>query len=74
MLIMPTALKKAGKEGVRLLYTNGQDQHYFPLLAIFIADYKEQVMLIGIKSSCKCLTCYVYINKRHNLMTAIQRP
>ena len=63
MLIMPTVLKKAGKEGVYFLYIDGQDQHYFPLLAVVIADYKEQVTLISIKSSYKCLTYYIYINK-----------
>jgi len=71
MLIMPTALERAGKEGVYLLYTDGQDQYCFPLLAIFIANYKEQVTLIGIKSGYKCLTYYIYINKRHDLTTAI---
>ena len=69
--MMPIALKKANKEGVYLLYTDGQDQHYFLLLAVFMADYKKQVTLIGIKSGCKCLTCYIYINKQHNLITAI---
>jgi hypothetical protein len=63
MLIMPTVLKKASKEGVYLLYIDSQDQHCFPLLAIFMADYKEQVTLIGIKSGYKYLTYYIYINK-----------
>jgi len=72
MLIMPIALEKAGKEGVRLLYINSQDQHCFPLLAVFIADYEEQVTLIGIKSGRKCSICYIYTNKQHNLITAIQ--
>ena len=71
MLIMPTALEKAGKEGVYLLYIDGQDRHCFPLLAIFMADYEEQVTLIGIKSGCKCLTCYIYINKQYDLTTVI---
>jgi hypothetical protein len=69
--MMPTALKKTSKEEVHLLYTDSQDQHCFPLLAIFMADYKEQVTLTGIKSGRKYSTCYIYINKRHNLMTAI---
>jgi len=38
---MITALVKAGKEGVYLLYIDGQDQYCFPLLAVFMADYKE---------------------------------
>ena len=71
MLMMPTALEKAGKEGVYLLYVDSQDQHYFPLLAVFMANYKEQVMLIGIKSGCKCSTCHIYTNKQHDLITAI---
>ena len=71
MLIMPITLKKASKKGVYLLYTDGQDRHYFPLLAVFMANYKEQVTLIDIKSGCKYLTYYIYINKRHNLTTAI---
>ena len=71
MLMMPIVLKKAGKEGVYFLYTNSQDRHCFPLLAVFMANYKEQVMLIGIKSGCKYSTYYVYTNKRYNLITAI---
>ena len=68
---MPTALKKANKERVYLLYINSQDQHYFLLLAVFMANYKEQVILIGIKSSYKYSTCYIHINKQHDLTTAI---
>jgi len=60
---MPTALEKASKEKVYLLYADSQDQHYFPLLAVFMADYKEQVTLIGIKSGRKCSICYIYTNK-----------
>jgi len=41
MLIMPIALEKASKEGVYLLYADGQDQYYFPLLAVFMANYKK---------------------------------
>ena len=68
---MPIALEKASKEGVYLLCADGQDQHYFLLLVIFIANYKEQVTLTGIKSGYKYLTCYIHINKQHNLITAI---
>ena len=69
--MIPIVLEKAGKERVRLLYVDGQDQHCFPFLAVFIADYKEQVMLIGIKSGHKYLTCHIHTNKQHNLTTAI---
>ena len=71
MLMMPTVLKKASKEGVYLLYADGQDQHYFPLLAVFMANYKEQVTLIGIKSGYKYLTCHIYMNEWYNLTTTI---
>ena len=71
MLIMPTLLKKASKEEVHLLYTNSQNWHYFPLLAVFITDYKEQVTLIGIKSGYKYLTYHIHTNKQHNLTTTI---
>jgi hypothetical protein len=71
MLIMPTALEKISKERVHLLYIDSQDQYCFPLLAIFMADYKEQVTLTGIKSGYKYSTCYIHINKRHDLTTAI---
>ena len=60
---MITVLEKASKEGVYLLYADGQDWYYFPLLAIFMADYKEQVMLIGIKSGRKYSNYYIYTNK-----------
>ena len=71
MLIIPIALEKASKEGVYLLCADSQDQYYFLILAVFIANYKKQVILIGIKSSCKYLTYYIYINKRYNLITTI---
>ena len=72
MLIIFIALKKASKKKrIYFLYTNSQDQHCFLLLAVFIANYEKQVTLIGIKSSYKYLTYYIYINKRHNLITAI---
>ena len=69
--MMPTALKKASKEGVCLLCADSQDWHCFLFLAVFMANYKEQVTLIGIKSGCKCLTCHIYINKQYDLTTAI---
>jgi hypothetical protein len=68
---MPTALKKASKKGVYLLCVDSQDQHCFSLLAVFMANYKEQVTLTGIKSGCKYLTCYIHMNKQYNLTTAI---
>ena len=68
---MTTALEKASKEGVYLLYADSQDRYYFLLLAIFIANYKEEVMLIGIKGSRKYLTYYIYTNKWYNLITTI---
>ena len=71
MLIIPIVLEKVSKEGVHLLCVDSQDQHYFLLLAVFMADYKEQVMLIGIKSGYKYLTCYIHTNKRYNLTTTI---
>ena len=71
MLIIFIVLKKAGKKKVYLLYTDSQDRHYFLLLAVFMANYEEQVTLIDIKSGCKCSTYHIYINERHNLITAI---
>ena len=71
MLIMPTVLEKAGKKEVCLLYMDSQNWHCFPLLAVFMADYEEQVTLTGIKNDCKCLICHIHMNERHDLMTAI---
>ena len=71
MLMMFIVLEKASKEEVCLLYINSQDRYCFPLLAVFMADYKEQITLIGIKSGYKYLTYYIYINEQHNLITAI---
>ena len=71
MLIMPTVLKKAGKEEVHLLYTDSQNRYCFLLLAVFMANYEKQVILIGIKSGYKYLTYYIHTNKRHDLITAI---
>ena len=69
--MMSTALEKASKEGAYLLYINSQDQHYFPLLAVFMANCKEQITLISIKSGYKYSTYHIYINKWHDLITAI---
>ena len=71
MLIIPIVLKKASKERVYLLYTDSQNQHYFLLLAVFMANYEEQVTLIDIKSGYKYSTYYIYMNERHDLTTTI---
>ena len=58
---MLISIKSGCKYSTYYVYTNSQDQYYFPLLAVFIANYKEQVMLIGIKSGYTflLLACYV---------------
>ena len=38
---MPIVFKKANKKRLYLLYIDNQDQYYFLILAIFIANYKK---------------------------------
>ena len=44
------AIKKAARKGLLIICADGLTRFYFLIIAGFIADYKEQVLIIDIKS------------------------
>lgn len=39
------------KKSIELVYADGYKRGYYPILAGFIVDYKEQVFIISIKAN-----------------------
>lgn len=46
---------------------DGEVQIYYPVIAEFIPNYEEQVVITNIKSGIQCPTCTVPANKHENL-------
>ena len=62
-----TALEKAAIESLLMMYANENMQKCHPIIADMSVDYKEQEVIIDIKSNIQCLMCQVPPNKRENL-------
>ena len=50
-----------------MIYTDSLKRHCYPILAGVIVDYKEQVLITGIKTNMQCFVCYVSPKKQENL-------
>lgn len=50
---------------IKLMYTNDYKKHYYLLLANFIVDYKEQVIIMGIKANMQYLIYYISPKKEN---------
>ena len=45
------ALKSLAQNSFPIIYTNRKVRIYYPIIVDIIADYKEQVLIIGIKKA-----------------------
>ncbi|OCK91016.1 uncharacterized protein K441DRAFT_503810, partial [Cenococcum geophilum 1.58] len=52
-------LKRAARRGMPMRCADGFIRQCYPILTRFMADYKEQVVLIGVKLGQYCIMCYV---------------
>ena len=53
------ALLEYLKNGIELVYIDGYKRRCYPVLASFIVDYEEQVLITSIKANIQCLICHV---------------
>ncbi len=62
-----TALEKAAIKSLLMMCTDRNVRQCYPIIASISVDYKEQVVITGIKSSMQCSMCQVPTNERENL-------
>jgi hypothetical protein len=62
------ALESLAKDGFVVRCADDHQRLYYPIIAGFIADYEEQVLIIGIKKAQHCSICTVPPHERENLM------
>ena len=50
-----------------MICIDGFKRRYYPILAGVMVDYKEQVLITGIKRNVQCSVCHVSPQKQENL-------
>lgn len=55
-----------------MIYVNGFKRHYYLIFANVIVDYKEQVLINGIKINIQCFISYIPLQKQENLIKSWQ--
>jgi prepilin-type processing-associated H-X9-DG protein len=64
---MMVALKSLAQDGFAVTYADGHVRKCYPIIAGIMADYKEQVLITGIKKAQHYSICVVLPNERENL-------
>ena len=65
------ALKHAAKCGMLMQCADGLVWQCYPILASFMADYKEQTVLIGVKLGQHCTICHVLPQEYSDLLSTM---
>ena len=63
-VVLDIALLKTYKEGIEIQYANRFKQRCYPILAGLMVDYKEQVLITGVKANMQCFICYAPLKER----------
>ena len=50
-----------------MICANGFKRRWYPILAGVMVDYKEQVLITGVKKNMQCYVCHVFPQERENL-------
>lgn len=61
------------QDGIKLVYADGYKRHCYLVLAGFLLDYKEQVIITGIKSNLQYLICHILLKERE-FITRLEKP
>ena len=61
------ALESLAKDGFLVKCADGHNRQCYPIIAGFMADYEEQVLITGIKKAQHCSICTVPPHERENL-------
>ncbi len=63
-----TALEALARGGFLVTCADGHRHMCYPIIAGFMADYEEQVLITGIKKAQHCSICTVPPHERENLV------
>jgi nitrogen fixation-related uncharacterized protein len=69
MRMMLAPLVTAGKDGEKMVCSDGYIRHVYPIVAAYIADYPEQCLVVACKENA-CPTCLVNPKERGNTTRA----
>ena len=58
-LLINIALWKYYNECIKMICADGLKRRCYLILIGVIVDYKEQVLIIGIKTNVQCFVCYI---------------
>jgi hypothetical protein len=64
---MTKALEALAQDGFLVTCADGHTRQCYPIIAGFMADYEEQVLITGIKKAQHCSICIVPPHERENL-------
>ncbi len=56
---MKTVLKEYYDDGIEMICADGLKRHCYPILAGVMVDYKEQVLITGIKANVQYFICHI---------------
>ena len=62
--ILDIALQETYKEHIKIRCTNSFERHCYPIFLALMVNYKEEVLITGIKANMQCLIFYVLPKKR----------
>ena len=63
-VVLDIALLEIYKEGIEIRCANGFKQRCYSVFAGLMVDYKEQVLITGVKANMQCSLCHVPPKKR----------
>ena len=58
-VVLDITLFETYKEGIEIRCADGFKRHCYSILASLMVDYKEQVLITGIKANMQCSICHV---------------
>ena len=63
-VVLDIALFETYKEGSKIRYANSFKRRCYPVFVGLMVDYKEQVLITGVKANMKCFICLILPKKR----------
>ena len=63
-IVLDIVLLKTYKEDIEIRYANGFKQYYYFILTGLMRDYKEQVLIIGIKANIQFFIYHIPTKKK----------
>ena len=66
-VVLDIALLETYKEGIEIRCVDDFKRRCYPVLAGLMIDYKEQVLITGVKANMQCFICYVLPKERKHV-------